>query len=68
MGCVAITVLILITSFACAFALMLGYLASLMRLHSTVLSFGFGSLHPTGEFPEPISCSGRTASDNCKLV
>jgi len=49
---VAITVLILITSFACAFALMLGYsrIPYAAALDGAFFRW-FGSLHPTGEFP-----------------
>ena len=49
---VAITVLILITSFACVFALMLGYsrIPYAAALDGVFFRW-FGILHPTGEFP-----------------
>ncbi len=49
---VAITVLILITSFACVFALMLGYsrIPYAAALDGAFFRW-FGVLHPTGEFP-----------------
>jgi amino acid transporter len=49
---VAITVLILITSFACAFALMLGYsrIPYAAALDGAFFRW-FGVVHPTGEFP-----------------
>ena len=49
---VAITILILITSFACVFALMLGYsrIPYAAALDGAFFRW-FGVLHPTGEFP-----------------
>jgi amino acid transporter len=51
-GAVAITVLVLVTSFACVFALMLGYSRiPFAAAQDGVFFRWFGALHPRGAFP-----------------